>query len=208
MSDPFRPEANQQLLREARVGLTLLAITLGTFVYVAYYRISGNGQQLPDYVVNAPIAEAVWPGENPLPLAEKNPAPQTLGSQFGSLLASAQTSFRSIRNRRLRPGYDKRKAITKIRSRKRILRGSPKRSCPSERNPMPLNWQLFEAILRLNRTKTVSRRKYPAQRRRNRRSITMNCDPREQSPTPQLTLRLVLSNKLNACHSSNRRPYR
>ena len=93
MSDPFRPEANKQLMREARIGLTLLAITMGTFVYVAYYRISGNGLRLPEHVVNAPIAESVWPGENPLPLAEQKPVPQTLGSQFGSLLASARTKF-------------------------------------------------------------------------------------------------------------------
>lgn len=93
MSDPFRPEANQQLMREARIGLTLLAVTLGTFVYVAYYRISGNGVRLPEYVVSAPIAKSVWPGENPLPLAEKKQAPQSLGSQFGNLLANARHKF-------------------------------------------------------------------------------------------------------------------
>lgn len=61
MRDPFRSSSNAQLFREAQVGLSLIAILLVLFVYVAYYRLSGMGKTIPDHVRNAPIAEPVWP---------------------------------------------------------------------------------------------------------------------------------------------------
>ena len=65
MNDPFRTETNHQVLREARIGLLILAVTLGVFSYVAYKRISGSGLDLPKHVLNAPVAESVWPGAPP-----------------------------------------------------------------------------------------------------------------------------------------------
>ena len=62
MADPFRPDAKSQLLREAQVGLSIVAILLVLLVYVAFYRITGRGRHLPDHVRNAPVAELVWPG--------------------------------------------------------------------------------------------------------------------------------------------------
>ena len=61
MRDPFAPESNSSFLRDAQVGLLLVAVLLGLFVYVAYYRITGKGRPLPEHVRMAPIAEAVWP---------------------------------------------------------------------------------------------------------------------------------------------------
>ena len=63
MADPFRPDTKSQLLREAQIGLSIVAILLVLLVYVAFYRITGRGRHLPDHVRNAPIAELVWPGE-------------------------------------------------------------------------------------------------------------------------------------------------
>ena len=130
-----------------------------------------------------------------------------------------ETNLRSIRKRRLRPSYVNGKAIIKIRSPKKRLSGSPQRSCPSERNPIPLRWQRFEAILRRDRNKTVSRRKHSVPLRRNQRSIPMNRGPPEQSPTPQLTShRFCQTNRAFAaaasvnhsgdCHSETRLPIR
>lgn len=96
MNDPFRPEANPQLMREARVGLTLLAITLGLFSYVAYHKLMGSGTKLPDHVVNAPIATAVWPGDDPTQMAaqaKRVEKPEPVARQFGSLLASAKQTL-------------------------------------------------------------------------------------------------------------------
>jgi nucleoid-associated protein YgaU len=61
MSDPFAPNSQSSMLRDAQVGLLLVAMLLGLFVYVAYYRITGKGRQLPDHVRMAPVATAVWP---------------------------------------------------------------------------------------------------------------------------------------------------
>ncbi len=61
MRDPFRPNSNAQLIREAQIGLSLVAILLILFVYVAFYRINGYGRTIPEHVRNSPVAERVWP---------------------------------------------------------------------------------------------------------------------------------------------------
>jgi nucleoid-associated protein YgaU len=64
MSDPFSPNSNAQLIREARIGLTLVAVLFFVFVYVAYYRISGQGRSIPEHVRRAPVAKPIWPNEH------------------------------------------------------------------------------------------------------------------------------------------------
>ena len=61
MADPFRPDTKSQLLREAQVGLSIVAILLVLLVYVAFYRITGRGRHIPNHVRNAPVAQIVWP---------------------------------------------------------------------------------------------------------------------------------------------------
>ena len=61
MADPFRPDTKSQLLREAQVGLSIVAILLVLLVYVAFYRITGRGRHIPSHVQNAPVAQIVWP---------------------------------------------------------------------------------------------------------------------------------------------------
>ena len=61
MRDPFRPNAKTQLVREAQIGLSVVAIVLSLFLYVAFYRITGRGRHLPDHVRSAPISETIWP---------------------------------------------------------------------------------------------------------------------------------------------------
>lgn len=56
VQDPNRP-VSQQLIREARIGLTIVALLAGLFCYVAWNRFSGNWDQVPDHVANAPIAQ-------------------------------------------------------------------------------------------------------------------------------------------------------
>ena len=59
MADPFRSNSNSQLLREAQLGLSLIAVLLAILVYVAFYRITGRGHQVPEHVRNAPAAQTV-----------------------------------------------------------------------------------------------------------------------------------------------------
>ncbi len=72
MSDPFRPNVNKQLMREARIGMTILCCLLCVLVYLAYYKMSGKGTKLPEHVANAPIAKMVWP-ENYTPTEKTQP---------------------------------------------------------------------------------------------------------------------------------------
>ena len=65
MTDPFAPNSKSSMLRDAQVGLFLVAVMLGLFVYVAFYRITGQGRQIPDHVRMAPVATAVWPHGSP-----------------------------------------------------------------------------------------------------------------------------------------------
>ena len=70
MADPFRPNAKSQLLREAQVGLSIVAILLVLLVYVAFYRLTGRGRHIPNHVRNAPVAQVVWP-QNDKPIATR-----------------------------------------------------------------------------------------------------------------------------------------
>ncbi len=82
MSDPFASNSKSQLIREAKIGLSLVAILLILFVYVAYYRITGQGSQIPPHVRAAPVAQAVWPYEPKTELAtEQTRQPATVTSQ-------------------------------------------------------------------------------------------------------------------------------
>jgi len=67
MADPFRPDTKSQLLREAQIGLSIVAILLAVLVYVAFYRLTGRGQHIPDHVRDAPVAKLVWPHNSPQP---------------------------------------------------------------------------------------------------------------------------------------------
>ncbi|MEM9941130.1 MAG: LysM peptidoglycan-binding domain-containing protein [Planctomycetota bacterium] len=61
MSDPFASPDKSQFVREAQIGLTMVALAFGLFVYVAYYKIMGHGYEVPDHVRDAPVAKRVWP---------------------------------------------------------------------------------------------------------------------------------------------------
>ena len=61
-NDPFRSDINNQLMREARIGLTALAVMLALFAYVAWFKIT-QPTKLPENVAAAPLATQVWPGQ-------------------------------------------------------------------------------------------------------------------------------------------------
>ncbi len=63
MRDPFRNPQRKQLVREAQIGLSAVAIMLTLFAYVAFHRIMGHGYHLPDNVRNAPVARTVSPNQ-------------------------------------------------------------------------------------------------------------------------------------------------
>lgn len=55
MNDPFQPKSDQ-LIREAKIGLTICGLLVVLFVYVAWNRFSGNWDQVPEHVAQAPLA--------------------------------------------------------------------------------------------------------------------------------------------------------
>ena len=62
MSDPFpNPSDHRKVLREARVGVLVLVLLIGFFAYVVYYRVERFKSQLPQYVLDAPVAKHVEP---------------------------------------------------------------------------------------------------------------------------------------------------
>ncbi len=77
MSDPFAPQSNHKVLREAQASLSLIAILLIVFVYVTYYRMTGQGSRVPEHVLRAPVSEAAWSneddGQSPILRQSNNP---------------------------------------------------------------------------------------------------------------------------------------
>lgn len=102
MADPFRTDAKSQLLREARMGLSVVAVLLVILVYVAVYRITGRGRQIPEHVLNAPVASTVWPDAIPpseqaqLIAAQQNAEKETARLSNG-LIPQSQTVDRQQR---------------------------------------------------------------------------------------------------------------
>lgn len=48
MHDPFRPNSNKQLIREAQIGFTVIGMLVALLIYVAWFRINGSEFQLAD----------------------------------------------------------------------------------------------------------------------------------------------------------------
>lgn len=82
MADPFKPQSSQQLIREAKLGLSVVALLFATLIYVGTLRITGQtplfpvsqmvGFQSTKTVQHSPIetlpgSEAINPGKTFLP---------------------------------------------------------------------------------------------------------------------------------------------
>ncbi len=105
MSDPFRPNSRSQLVREAQIGLSVVAVVLALFLYVAFYKIMGRGQEFPDHVLRAPVAETVSPGASP--------REQALERVFADYLAQPGFKDRSgVMVDPFRPSFDSTKSRT------------------------------------------------------------------------------------------------
>ena len=61
MRDPFRPNSNKQLVREAQFGFAVIGMLVAILIYVAYYRLNGMGDELPQQIRDAPVAMQVFP---------------------------------------------------------------------------------------------------------------------------------------------------
>jgi hypothetical protein len=115
MRDPFRPNTNKQLVREAQFGFTVIGLLIAVLIYVAYFRINGLGDSLPQHIRDAPIAMHVFPNSpnydrqsnmmqsrdsNPRvastsnsPIKQKSPLVETPKR----LLEDSNSTFRSLR---------------------------------------------------------------------------------------------------------------
>jgi len=47
MADPFKPQSSQQLIREAKIGLSVVALLFTTLIYVGTLRMTGQRPILP-----------------------------------------------------------------------------------------------------------------------------------------------------------------
>jgi len=62
--DPFDQSSDyRKVMREAKIGILMLVMLVGFFVYVVYYRVERFKSQLPQYVLDAPVANLVEPDQ-------------------------------------------------------------------------------------------------------------------------------------------------
>jgi hypothetical protein len=61
MRDPFKPNTNKQLVREAQFGFTVIGLLVATLIYVAWFRLSGRHDMAPQHIRDAPVAARVFP---------------------------------------------------------------------------------------------------------------------------------------------------
>ena len=74
MSDPFaRKNSEQQLVREAKVGFSILMVAIVTIGGWFYYQYDKYQNRIPPHILNAPVAQHVGPDYYLRNLNEKNP---------------------------------------------------------------------------------------------------------------------------------------
>ena len=62
--DPFAESSDyRKVMREAKIGILMLVMLVGFFMYVVYYRVERFKSQLPQYVLDAPVANLVEPDQ-------------------------------------------------------------------------------------------------------------------------------------------------
>ena len=61
MRDPFKPNSNKQLIREAQFGFTVIGLLVAVLIYVAWFRLNGLHDRTPAHIRDAPIAVQVFP---------------------------------------------------------------------------------------------------------------------------------------------------
>ncbi len=59
MQDPFRPNSNAQLLREAQAGFVVIGLLLCVLVYVAFYRLTNRSSRFDAMAQNVAVAQPV-----------------------------------------------------------------------------------------------------------------------------------------------------
>ena len=84
IADPFAESSDyRKFVREAKIGILLLLMLVGFFVYVVYYRVEQFKSQLPQYVLDAPVANLVEPDQyfrqlQPQVATAEQPAPNKM----------------------------------------------------------------------------------------------------------------------------------
>ncbi len=62
MTDPFSPDSSHsQLIREAKVGLSIVMVVLVSVLYWSFHRYQQIRHNVPDHIRNAPVATQVGP---------------------------------------------------------------------------------------------------------------------------------------------------
>jgi nucleoid-associated protein YgaU len=65
MHDPFSAHSNSQLIREAQRGFAIVAVLLALLGYVIFFKFIGSLTEIPEHVREAPIAQPIWPYNQP-----------------------------------------------------------------------------------------------------------------------------------------------
>ncbi len=82
MRDPFRPNSDRQLVREAQIGFMVICSLTALLIYVAWFRLSGRFDRVPDAMLKAPVAKHVTPE------SLKAPAPSPLPQPYAPAVES------------------------------------------------------------------------------------------------------------------------
>lgn len=61
MTDPFVNNSNSQLIREAQRGIVIVGVLVALLGYIVFYKFGGAFDEVPEHVLNAPVAQTIWP---------------------------------------------------------------------------------------------------------------------------------------------------
>ncbi|MCP4098708.1 MAG: LysM peptidoglycan-binding domain-containing protein [Planctomycetaceae bacterium] len=102
MADPFKPQSSQQLIREAKIGLSVVALLFTTLIYVGTLRMTGQRPILPfNQMVGLDNTDAVPPS-----LKKKIPNPKTAQSDLARPFQTHKDDRAKIDSLKIEPDKD------------------------------------------------------------------------------------------------------
>ena len=96
MRDPFRPNTNKQLVREAQFGFTVIGLLIAVLIYVAYYRIHGPGDSSVAMQANSNPATIEAASDPPQPATAYRQPQQQLSAAPKRMFEQSETALRKV----------------------------------------------------------------------------------------------------------------
>jgi len=134
MQDPFRPNSNAQLMREAQIGFIVIGLLLCVLIYVAFYRLTNRSSRFDEISRNVAVAEPIdsdpYQAHSVVPIEQKREE-RLASDKKGAFAASDRFSSMVKPSRLQQPSPDEKVAQATHMSSRASSENSTKKPAPA-----------------------------------------------------------------------------